>query len=136
MVNLSPTSSKTLIFTGSIAKGIRMYEFNRFIKNGKATMFNFHGASSHQMLQYLDLASRQINTVVLHIGINDILTDSSYLNIDGPLQNIKNMSLKCKIFCVKNIFISELVYTTRINIVTLEEIHVMIQNFCQKYGLF
>ena len=67
---------------------------------------------------------------------NDILRDSSYLNIDGPLQNIKNMSLKCKIFGVKNIFISELVYTTGINIVTLEENHVMIQKFCQKYGLF
>ena len=78
-VRLSPNSSNTLIFTDSIAKGIRMYEFNRFIKNSKAKMFSFPGASSHQMLHYLDvhLEDRQINTVVIHVGINDILRDSS-----------------------------------------------------------
>ena len=32
-VRLSPNSSSRLIFTDSIAKGIRMYESNRFIKN-------------------------------------------------------------------------------------------------------
>ena len=40
-VHLSPNSSNTLIFTDSIVKGIRIYEFNRFIKNSKETMFNF-----------------------------------------------------------------------------------------------
>ena len=69
-------------------------------------MFNFPSASSHQMLHYLDvhLEDRQINTVVIHIGINDILRDSSQSSIDVLLQNIKNMSLKCKKFGVKNIF--------------------------------
>ena len=53
-----------MTFTDSIAKRIRMYEFNRFIKNSKATMFNFPGASSHQMLHYLDvhLEDIQINS--------------------------------------------------------------------------
>ena len=49
---------------------------------------------------------------------------------------MKNMSLKCKKFGVKNIFISGLVYTNRINIGILEKIHDMIQNFCQEYGWF
>ena len=59
-------------------------------------MFNFPGGSSHQMLHYLDvhLEDREINTVVIHFGINDILRDSSQSSIDGILQNIKNMSLK------------------------------------------
>ena len=101
-------------------------------------MFNFPNASSHQMLHYLDvhLEERQLNTVVIHVGINNILKDSSQSSIDGLLQNIKNMSLKCKKFGVKNIFISGLVYTTRISICIWEKIHVMIQNFCQKYGWF
>ena len=46
------------------------------------------------------------------------------------------MSLKCKKIGVKNIFISGLVYTTRINIGILEKYHVIIQIFCQKYGWF
>ena len=109
-----------------------MYEFNRFIKNSKAKMFSFPGASSHQMLHYLDvhLEDRQINT------INDILKDRNQSSIDGFLQNIKNMSLKRTKFGVKNIFISGLVYKTRINIGILEKIHVVIQNFCQEYGWF
>ena len=122
-VHLSPNSSNTLIFTDCIAKGILMYEFNRFIKNSKAKMFNFPGASSHQMLHYLDehLEDRQINTVVIHVGVNDILRDSRQSSIDELLQNIKSMSIKCKKFSVKNIFIWELVYTTRINIGILEK---------------
>ena len=115
-----------------------MYEFNRFIKNSKAKMFSFPSASSHQMLHYLDVhfEDRQINTVVMHVGINDILRDSSQSSIDGLLQNIKNMALKCTKFGVKNIFILGLVYTTRINIGILEKIHVVIQNFCQENGWF
>ena len=50
------------------------------------------------MIHYLDvhLDDRQINTVVIHVGIKDILRDSSQSGINGLLQNIKNMSLKCK----------------------------------------
>ena len=57
-------------------------------------MFNFPGVSYHQMLRYLDVhfEDRQINIVVIHVGINKILRDSSQSSIDGLLQNIKNMS--------------------------------------------
>ena len=108
-----------------------MYEFNRLSNNNKATMFNFAGASSHQMLHYLDvhLEDRQTEN-------NDILRDSNQSSIDGLLQYVKNMSLKCKKLGVKNICISGLVYTTRINIGILEKNHIMIQNFYQKYGWF
>ena len=54
-------------------------------------MFNFPGVSYHQMLHYLDVhfEDRQINIVVIHVGINNILRDSSQSSIDGLLQNIK-----------------------------------------------
>ena len=88
---MKQNSSNTLLFTESIAKGILMYEFNWFTKNDKATMFNFQGASSHQILHYLDvhLEDRWINIVVICIGINNILGDSSQSCIDGLWQNIK-----------------------------------------------
>ena len=123
--------SNTLIFTDSITKGIRMHEFNRFIKNGKATMFNFTSASFHQMHHYLDVhfEGTQINTVVIRVGINDILRDSSQSNIDGLLQDMRNMSLKCK-------NLSRLLYLTRINIVTLEKNHIRIQNFARNTAGF
>ena len=135
---LSPNLPNTMIFTDSIANDIPMYEFNRFIKNSKTIMFNFPGASFQQMLQYLDvnLEDRQINTVVIYVEINDILRDRSQSSIDGLLQNIQNMSLKCKKIGVKNIFISGLVHTIRISTDIFEKIHVMIQTFCKKYGWF
>ena len=37
---------------------------------------------------------------------------------------------------MRNIFISGLVYTTRINIGIIEKSHIIIQNICQKYGWF
>ena len=85
-----------------------MYESNRLIKDSRATFSN------------LQLEDRQINTVVIHVGINHNLRDSSQSSIDGLLKNIKNMSLKCENIGVKNTFISGLVYTTRINIGILD----------------
>ena len=66
-------------------------------------MFNFTGASSHQILCYSDvhLEGRQISTDVINLGINNILRDRSQSNIDGLLQKI--MFLKCKKYDVKNI---------------------------------
>ena len=85
-----------------------MYESNRLIKNSKAIFSN------------LQLEDRKINTVVIHVGINHILRDSSQSSTDGLLKNIKNMPLKCEKIGVKNTFISGLAYTTRINIGILD----------------
>ena len=57
-----------------------MYEQNRSIKNSKATLcstLNVH------------LEDRQFNEVIIHIGTNNILRDSSQSSIDRLLQNIK-----------------------------------------------
>ena len=40
----SNNSYNTLIFTDSIPKGIRMYQFNRTLRNRRAKMLNFLGA--------------------------------------------------------------------------------------------
>ena len=77
----------------------------------------------------------QVNTVVVHVEINIILRDSINSNIHGQLQNIKNTSLKFKKIGVKNIFISGLVYKTRINMLLWKKIHVMVQNFLPEIRL-
>ena len=90
-----------------------MYEFNRFIKNSKAKMFSFPGASSHQMLHYLDvhLEDRQINTVVIHVGINDILRDGSQSSIDGLFAKHKKYGFKMyKIWCEKYLYFGTSLY--------------------------
>ena len=61
-----------------------MHKFNRLTKNCKAKIFNFPGASSHQLLDYLDvhLKDKSIDTVIIYIGINDLLTNSGRSGID------------------------------------------------------
>ena len=67
-----------LIFTDSIPKGIRIRELNSFIKNGKTKMVSFPGATSKEILHYLDvnLANSCADAVILHVGVNDLLEDN------------------------------------------------------------
>ena len=46
-----------------------MYIFNRFMKNGKATIFNFY-------LQ-VHVEDKELNKVAIQVGINDVLRYSS-----------------------------------------------------------
>ena len=97
----------TIIFTDRIPKVIQMHKFNRLIKNRKAKMFNFPGASPHQLLHYLDvhLKDKSIDTVIIHIGINDLLTNGSRSGMDNLIYNIKKITEKCSMFGVKSVFI-------------------------------
>ena len=97
-------------------------------------MFYFPCASSHQLLHYLDvhLKDKSIDTVIIHIGINDLLTNSSRSGMDNLIYNMKKITKKCLMFDVKSVFISGLVYTTRVYVSLLERIHVLIFDFCRK----
>ena len=97
-------------------------------------MFNFPGASSHQLLHYVDahLKDKSIDTVIIHIGINYLLTNSSRSGMDNLIDSIKKVTEKCLMFGVKSVFTSGLVCTTRVNVPFLERIHVLIFDLCRK----
>ena len=121
------------IFTDSIAKGIRMHEFNRYVTNGNAKLLSFPGASSHQLLHYIDvhLDEEIPKAVILHIGVNDVLNDHSQSNIDNFIKNISKMVDKCRSVGVTNIFVSVLVYTTKVSVPVLERIHESLVAHCE-----
>ena len=52
--------------------------------------------------------------------------------MDNLSYNIKKITEKCLMFGVKSVFISGLVYTTRVDVCLLERIHVLIFDFCWK----
>ena len=85
-----------------------MQKFNRLIKNRQAKMFKYPGASSHQLLHYLDvhLMDKSIDTAIIHTGINDLLTDSSRSGIDNRINNIKKITDKCLMFGVKSVWLT------------------------------
>ena len=118
-VTLESTNSyNTLIFSGSIPKGIRMYEFDRALRNHRAKMLNFPGASSSEILHYIDvhLKEKLIDTIIVHVGVNDRLNENSQLKINQLIGNIKKITQKCVSFGVKKICVSGLVFTTRVDL--------------------
>ena len=75
------------------------------------------------------------DTVLIHAGITDVLNNKSQWNTENLLSNIKYMIDKCRKFGVKNILISGLVFTTRVSLEGLENIHEKLHAFCSNYGL-
>ena len=123
-----------MIFLDSIPKGIRVRELNIFIKNGKTKMVSFPGATTIEILHYLDvhLTNSSPDAVILHVGVNDLLEDNSKSKIENLEKNLRSMVDKCHTYGVKNVFISGLVYTARIGLTVLERAHEMIVNLCYK----
>ena len=100
-------------------------------------MVSFPGATSKKVLHYVDV--HQFNsfadTVLLHFGVNDLLEDKSQSKIENLGKNLNSMVEKCHTYGIKNVFISGLVYTTRIVLQVLERTHEMIEHFCNKLGI-
>ena len=106
------------------------------VKNLREKVFNFPGASSHQLLHYLDvhLNDKSIDVGVIEVIINDLLTNSSRSRsgMNNLTSNIKKITEKCLMFGVKNGFASGLVCTNRVDVSLLERVHVLILAFCRK----
>ena len=69
-VKIKMNSQNIRIFYDSITKGIIMKQFNQFVKTGNARIHSFPGATSRQLLHYLDVnLDSTTDTAILHIGI-------------------------------------------------------------------
>ena len=104
---------------------------------GKAKLQCFPGATSNQLLHYLDVNLHDNNTesVILHVGVNDVLQDCTETNINSFINNVQEMAKKCRSYNVKNVFISGIVYTERVNVKTLENIYDKMVSLCSKLNL-
>ena len=108
---------------------------NKQIKNGNARIHSFLRATSHQLLHYLDVnLDKYKETVVINIGINDLLNSAS--NSNGLLSNTKDMMKDCRNVAVKYFFVSGLAYTKRIVIEFLDNIHLKLVNLSKDMQVY
>ena len=94
----------------SFNRGIK-YEFNQTLRSRWARFQLFLGALSKYFLHYINLTLEEQNfeATIIHIGVSDILYDSSSREINLLLQNMKEKGNKYKTKAVKlNVFISSL----------------------------
>ena len=92
------------------------------------------GATSKDFVHYIKptFQENEFDTSVLHMGVNDVLKLGS--NIDTPSKDIINIANHCKNFGVKQIIISGLTLTTRLNANFIYQLSNLIKVFCQKHG--
>ena len=94
---------------------------------------HFPGASSKDLLHYIDPT---LEAARIHIGINDILYDSSSRQINLLLQNMREIGKKCISYRVKYVFISSLTFNKRISHKLLSEVNKMIERVCLENGYY
>ena len=106
------------------------------VNKPREKVFNFPGASFHQLLHYLDvhLNDKSVDVGIIEVIINDLLTKNSRSRsgMNNLTSNIKKITEKCLMFGVKNVFVSGLVCTTRVDVSLLEKVYVLILDFCRK----
>ena len=135
-VKSKPNNQNIKIFSDSIAKGIRIRQLNQFVKSGNARIHSFPGANSKQLLHYLDVnLDNKTDTVILHIGVNDLLQDISLDNFNKFMKNLEYMVQKCRSFGVKRVSFSGNTYTKRIAWQILDDVHEQLVTLCKRLGI-
>ena len=94
-----------------------MREFNNHIEDnvGVVKLKAFPGATVNQLHHYVlpTLQDTSPETVIIHVGINNILHTGKMVEPDVIAKEIANIGLTCKDYKVKNIFISNILYSTK-----------------------
>ena len=132
-----PTSN-VVIFGDSLVNFNRKtkYNINSSLNNGSARFKYFPGATSKDLLQYVDatLQNNLFEVAVIHIGTNDIVNNKKFLNTDHMLENIKNIAWKCKKYGIEKVLISGLLTTIRLAQDVTEKVNKLVKNMCNIEG--
>ena len=78
------------------------------------------------------LPENEFDTWILHIGVNNVLKLGS--NNDTVWKDIINIANQSKNFVVKQIILSGLRLTTRLNASFIKQLNISIKVLCQKHG--
>ena len=137
-----PTSN-AVIFGDSLVNFNRKTKcnINRSLNNGSTRFKYFPGATSKDLLYYVDttLQDNLFEVPVIHINvnsfhINDIFNNKNSLNTDHMLENINNIALTCNRYGIQEVLISGLLTTNRLAQDVTEEVNKLIKNMCNIEG--
>ena len=132
-LNSARTSNNAVILGDSIVNFSTKLKcnINRALTNGRARFKYFPGATSKELLHYIDVTLEENNfeVTVIHVRVNDLLNSNN--SVDKLLKNIYSIAEKCKSSGVKNVFISAMVKNNRINDFIIQEVNRKIYDDCQ-----
>ena len=125
-----------VIFTDSMLKSLRMKEFNKNLNGGIAHLKPFPGSKAKQMDHHAIpiLKEHQYDAAVIHVGINDLLKSRTNINVSEIAKDIIDIALRCRSHNIATIFISSIVYSTKISHMKIQKLNGLLLNECTKYG--
>ena len=123
------------MFTDSIPRGIWMHKFNQ-CTDGVTCLKKFSVVTLKELVHYVipTLKEESFHTALIHMGINDILRDQSELKQQLVLQNIMKIAHQCKDHGVKEIILSSVVATGRVNADVIIHFNESLKNLCRANG--
>ena len=128
---------KVIIFGDSIPRGIRIHEFNSLVKKGYAKMKSFPGATSKELLHYVDptLKDGIYNTAIIHVGVNDLLNNKSTNKVDELVKNLESTAIKCISNGIAKVVVSGIVMNNKMSDSFIGDVNKKIAMMCKKNSL-
>ena len=131
---ITPHKSIRILFD-SIPKGIKVREYNKCISNGYAKFKSFPGANVAHLNYYSNPTLTEVkpNIVVIHVGINNLLSaESNAISDEVIADEIINLGVKCVQYKAEKVFVSGILKCSRINPDRINKINELLLTKCQQ----
>ena len=94
-----------------------MKEFYKNFGGGIAHLKPFPGSTAKQMAHHAIriLEEHQYDAAAIHVGINDLLKSRTNISVSAIAKDIININLRCRNHNITTIFISSIVYSTKVS---------------------
>ena len=94
-----PSKKKVIVFSDSMTKRIKPYEFNNLTPNSQTKFRSFPGANCKHLKSYIGstLDDENFDVTLIHCGTNDLEPRNNRPNLtdDDIVNEIKEMGQKC-----------------------------------------
>ena len=131
-------NNNIVVFGNSIPNFSRKckYNFNRNTISGRARFKHISRATSKDLPCYVHatLQDATYDATIIHVEVHDILNNQSHNHTTQLMGNLRKVSAKCKSYGVKHVFLSVLLYTSKITENLLVDINRMIKELYMSDG--
>ena len=128
-----------MILSDSILKTLRLREFDNHLEEGIAHLKAFPGSKSQQLNHHSIpiLQGHKYDGAIIHVGMNNLIKNPNE-NKDAVkiVRNVMDIALQCRNHNIGTVFISNIVYSTKVNYELLCKVNDFLHEECVKNGFY
>ena len=119
-------------------KTLRMREFNNHLEEGIAHLKAFPGSKSQQLNHSIPiLQEHEYGRAIIHVGINDLIKNPNENKDTAKIaRDVINIALRCRNHNIGTVFISSIVYSTKVDYEMLCKLNNLLHEECVKNGFY